>query len=86
MAAGRDGVCFLEIDKPPMIIRAVLHHGKLVGLYSCGTDAAEMAKRYPGASIVLCRLNSETAASTGIDVATTHRSATTVRQAAGPKT
>ena len=68
-----------------MIIRAVLHHGKLVGLYSCGTDAAEMAKRYPGASIVVCRLNSETAASTGIDVATTHRSATTVRQAGRPK-
>ena len=86
MAAGRDGVCFLEIDKSHMIIRAVLHHGKLVGLYSCGTDAAEMAKRYPGASIVLCRLNSETAASTGIDVATTHRSATTVRQAGRPKT
>ena len=65
----------LEIDKSPMIIRTVLHNGKLVGLYSCGTDAAEMAKRYPGASIVLCRLNSETAASMGIDaVATTHRS------------
>ena len=42
--------------------------------YSCGTDAAEMAKRYP-AYIVLCRLNSDTAASMGIDaVATTHRS------------
>ena len=72
---GATGRVLLEIDKSPMIIRAVLHHGKLVGLYSCGTDAAEMAKRYPGASIVLCRLNSETAASMGIDaVATTHRS------------
>ena len=72
---GATGCVFLEKDKSPMIIRAVLHHGKLVGLYSCGTDAAEMAKHYPGASIVLCRLNSETAASMGIDaVATTHRS------------
>ena len=72
---GATGRVLLEKDESPMIIRAVLHHCKLVGLCSCGTDAAEMAKRYPGSSIVLCRLNSETAASMGIDaVATTHRS------------
>ena len=70
-----------------MIIHTVLYRGELVGLYSCATDAAEMAKRYPGSRIVLCRLNSETAASIGIDaVATAHRSATAIRQVTRPKT
>jgi hypothetical protein len=26
-----------------MIVYAVIHHAKLIGLYSCGCDAAEMA-------------------------------------------
>ena len=38
----------------------VLYLGSVVGLYSCTTDAACVAKALPHSSIVACKLNSET--------------------------
>ena len=43
-----------------MIVYAVIHHAKLIGLYSCGCDAAEIAKRLPGSTITSCHLNAST--------------------------
>ena len=43
-----------------MIVHVVLHNGILIGLYSCGCDAAEMAKRLPESTVVQCHLNAST--------------------------
>ena len=42
------------------MIFAVIWHSTLLGSYSCGVDAAETARRFPGATVTECRLNSET--------------------------
>ena len=38
----------------------VLYIGSVVGLYSCITDAAIVAKTLPQSTVVSCKLNSET--------------------------
>jgi len=43
-----------------MIVHAVLHNGILIGLFSCGCDAAEVAKRLPESLVVECHLNATT--------------------------
>ena len=43
-----------------MIVHVVLHRGILIGLYSCGCDAAEIAKRLPESTVVQCQLNAST--------------------------
>ena len=42
------------------MIFVVIWHSTLLGCYSCGVDAAETARRFPGATVTECRLNSET--------------------------
>ena len=44
-----------------MLFIAIGLTGELIGCYSSPVDAAEIAKRYVGASVTPCRLNSEVA-------------------------
>ena len=43
-----------------MTVYIVLFHGSVVGLYSCVTDAACVAKALPQSSLVSCKLDQET--------------------------
>ena len=43
------------------MVYAVIWYAALIGLYMTMVDAVETAKRFPGASVSECRLNSETA-------------------------
>ena len=42
------------------MVYVVIWHAALIGLYTTMADAAETAKRFPGATVSECRLNSET--------------------------
>jgi hypothetical protein len=44
-----------------MMVFTVIWHATLIGCYSSAVDAAETAKRFPGATVSQCRLNAETA-------------------------
>ena len=47
-------------ERQKKMIFVVIWHSTLLGCYSCGVDGAETARRFPGATVTECRLNSET--------------------------
>ena len=42
------------------MVYVVIWHAALIGLYTVMVDAVETAKRFPGATVSECSLNSET--------------------------